>query len=85
MTKAGVKVVLKIQKESEVQRVLCIYYFVQLNEFSVEAYIDSDNEVNTVQPSFLITQGICICKTNVNTQKVDGSGLEIYEIVIVLF
>lgn len=53
--------------------------------FPVEALIDSDSKVNTMQPSFTMKLGLSICKTNIDAQKIYDCRLESYEMVIVSF
>lgn len=38
-----------------------------------------------MKPSFASILGLCICKIDISAQKIDGSRLEGYEIVIALF
>lgn len=63
----------------------CIYYFTQLNEFIVETFIDSSSKINSMQPIFAKKLGLCICKNDMGTEKIDSSRPETYKIVILLF
>lgn len=53
--------------------------------FLFETLIDSSMKVNTIENSFMGKLDLCICKTIVDAQKIDGSRREIYGIVIALF
>lgn len=48
-------------------------------------FIDLGSKIKNMQPSFIKKLGLCIYKTNVYTQKIDGSRLKTYKIVITLF
>lgn len=47
--------------------------------------IDLDSRINVMQSSFVRRLGLCICKINKNIEKIDGSSLKIYGIVIAYF
>lgn len=51
----------------------------------VKALINSGNEVNAMQPSFTKKLGFHVCKIDVSAQKIDGSRLETFGMVIVSF
>lgn len=68
------------------QRVPCIQYLVQfLNNTEVYALLDFESEVNAITPIYTAKQGLIIQKTILNTQKIDGSTLKIYGMVIESF
>lgn len=69
----------------KLRRVLCIQYLAQFRQNLVEALINSDKKVNAMQSSLAKILGFRICKTNVNVQKIDGSRLETFGMVITPF
>lgn len=75
----------KTLEDFELQWVLCIHYLAQFCEFSIKAFINLASEVNIMQSSFTRKLVVCICKTNVGTQKIDGNRLENFGMVITLF
>lgn len=56
-----------------------------LSEFSIEVLINSGSNNDAMQSSFKKKLDLCICKINVNTQKINSSRLQIYGIVLGLF
>lgn len=64
---------------------MCIQTFIQFSEFLIETLINSSNKVNKIELSFARKLGSYICKTNVDVEKIDGSRLETYEMIIALF
>ena len=70
-----------------VVRVPYIHYLVQFQEDQeqVKALLDSGSEVNPINPAFTRKLGLHIRKTNVGAQKIDGSALEIFEMIIADF
>ena len=64
--------------------VSCIYYLVQFWKGSsqVQALLNSGSEVNAMNPAYAEKLGLRIRKTNVGTQKIDGSSLDTFGIVI---
>ena len=71
--------------EEVVVRVYCIYYPVQFQEEQVKALLDSSSEVNAMSPAYAERLGLKIWKTNVGAQKIDGSTLETFGMVIADF
>lgn len=67
------------------QQVLCIYYLVWFSQYSIETFIDSGSKVNVMQPSFIRKLCFCISKTDIDAQKMDGSKLEIFGMIITSF
>ena len=65
----------------------CIYYPVQFKKDTAEvrALIDSGSEVNTMAPVYAKKLGLRIRKTDVGAQKIDGSTLKTYRMVIAGF
>lgn len=77
-----------VSKEATLEHVLCIYYLVQLqkNKISnVQVLIDLESEVNAMSPAYVKKFCFRIRKTDVDAQKIDGSILETFEIVITFF
>ena len=68
-----------------VVRVACIHYPVQFQEEQVKALLDSGSEVNVMSPAYTKRLGLKIRKTNVGAQKIDGSALETFGMVIADF
>ena len=78
----------------ELERVTCIQYLIAflsgvtqdgsaLN--SVSALLDSDSEVNVMHPAFLERLGFVVRDTNFGAQKIDGTTLETYGMVVAAF
>lgn len=51
----------------------------------IKALINSGSKVNTITLAYAKQLGLQICQTNVGAQKIDGSFLEIFQIVIASF
>ena len=69
-------------------RVLCIHYPVQFRKDkggTIWLLINSGSEVNAITLAYAKKLGLRTRKTNVGAQKIDGSLLETYEIVIAAF
>ena len=64
-----------------------IHYSVQFKKdtVKVQALIDSGSEVNAMAPTYAKKLGLRVRKTDVDAQKIDGSTLETYGIVIAGF
>ena len=71
--------------EEDVVRVPCIHYPVRFQEEQVRALLDSGSEVNAMNPDYARKLGLKIRRTNIGAQKIDGSALETFGIVIVDF
>ena len=69
----------------EVVRVPCIHYPVRFQEEQVKALLNSGSEVNAMNPDFARKLGLKVRKTNVGAQKIDGSALETFGMVIADF
>ena len=69
------------------KRVLCIHYPVQFkkNTAEVRALIDSGSEINAMAPAYVKKLGPRVRKTHVGAQKIDGSTLKTYGMVIAGF
>ena len=76
-------------KEDEVvlERVQCIYYPLcfQKDIVEVKALLDSGSEVNAMTAAYVSKLGLQVRRTNVGAQKIDGSTLETFEIVLASF
>ena len=70
-----------------VVRISYIHYPVQFQEGQeqVRALLDSGSKVNTMNPAFARKLGLYIRKTNIAAQKIDGSALKTFGMVIVDF
>ena len=66
-------------------RVPCIRYLINFGKKSVLALLDSGSEVNAIHPAFAKELGLPIRPTDVEAQKMDGTMLEIYGMVIATF
>ena len=71
--------------EEVVVRVPCIHYPVWFQEEQVKALLDSGSEVNAMSPAYTKRLGLKTRKTNVGAQKIDGSALETFGMVIADF
>ena len=69
----------------EIVRVPYIYYPVRFQEEQIKALLDSDSEVNAINPDFAWKLDFKVWKTNIGAQKIDSSALETFEIVIADF
>ena len=71
----------------EVVKVPCIYYPVwfQEGQKQVRALLNSGNKVNAMSPAYIEKLGLKTRKTNVGAQKIDGSALKIFGMVITDF
>ena len=70
---------------SNLLRVPCIYYPINVGEKSVLALFNSSNEINAIYPAFAKELGLSIRPTDVRAQKNDGTTLEIYGMVVAVF
>ena len=66
-------------------RLSCIHYPVQFQEEQVRVLLNSGSEVNAMSPAYAKKLGLKTWKTNVKAQKIDGSTLETFGMVIVNF
>ena len=71
--------------EEVVVRVSCIYYPVRFQEEQVRALLNSGSKVNAMSPAYAKRLGLKTRKTNVGAQKIDGSALETFGMVIADF
>ncbi len=71
-------------KTEELQWVLCIWYPVTFKD-QIEALLDSGSKVIAMSQAFAQQLGLKIRKTNVGAQKIDGTTLETYEMLVSTF
>ena len=78
ITDRGEKVAVKIS---------CIYYPVwfQEDQEQISVLLNSNSKVNAMSPAYAKKLGLKTQKTNVKAQKIDGSALEIFGMVIADF
>ena len=69
----------------KVVKVPYIYYPVWFQEEQVKALLDSSSEINAMNSDFAWKLDLKVWKTNVGAQKIDGSALETFGIVIADF
>ena len=76
-------------REATLERVSCIRYPVRFRrkndedeDKDVRALIDSGSEVNAMHPAYTTKLGLRARKIDVDTQKIDGSYLDTFGMVI---
>ena len=66
-----------------------IHYLIQFrkdaDETQVQTLIDSGNEVNAIHPTFIKELGLPIRLTDIGAQKIDGTTLDTYGMVVAAF
>ena len=74
-------------KEDDVllQRVPCVHYPIQFKKKEVQALIDSGSEVNAMSPAYASKLGLRVRHTDVGAQKIDGSTLQTFGMVLANF
>ena len=79
-------------EEVVLEKIPCIYYPVQFQKDSkqegqqqVRALINSGSKLNAISPAYVEKLSFKTRKTNVGAQKIDGSALETFGIVIADF
>ena len=72
-------------KKKALECIFCIYYPIQSKKdiVEVQALIDLRSKVNTIAPACVKKPGFWLQKTNIRAQKIDGSNLKTYIMVIV--
>ena len=70
---------------SNLAQVPCIRYPINFGKKSMLALLNSGSEVNAVYPAFAKELGLSIRLTNVGAQKIDGTTLETYGMVVAVF
>ena len=71
--------------EEVVVRVPCIYYPIQFQEEQIRALLNSGSEVNVINLDYARKLRLKIQKTNIGAQKIDGSALKTFGMVIANF
>ena len=68
-------------------RVPCIYYPVQFRKdgSQVQALLNSGSEVNPINPAYALRLGLRVQRTDIGAQKIDGSILKTFKIVLASF
>lgn len=69
----------------KLQLVPYIQYLLQFSLELVQAFVDSENKINIMNPSFTKKRGFQISKSEVSTKIIDSFRLETYKRVIILF
>ena len=74
-------------KEVTIERVPCIYYLLYFRKDSIgiRALVDSSSEINTMTPAYAAKLGLKVRKTDIKAQKIDGSNLETFGMVLADF
>ena len=76
-------------KEDDVtlERVPCVHYPIHFRKDTadVKALIDSGSEVNAMTPAYASKLGLQVRHTDVGAQKIDGSTLETFGMVLASF
>ena len=69
------------------ERVLCIHYllYFQKNTRGVRALIDSGSVVNAMTPAYISKLVLKVHPTDIKAQKIDGSTLETFGMVLASF
>ena len=69
------------------KHVPCIQYPVKFrkNKEIIQALIDFSREVNAITPAYSAVLGLKICPTAIGTQKIDGSSIKIFSMLIASF
>ena len=76
-------------KEDEIvlKRVSCIHYPLRFQKDTVyvKALVNSGSKVNDMTPAYVSELGLQVCQTNVRAQKIDGSTLKMFGMVLASF
>ena len=75
-------------KISVLDRVSCIYYPVQFCKDKgkdVLTLLNSKSKINAMTPAYAAHLGLKVKMTNISVQKIDGSSLATYDMVIAAF
>ncbi len=70
--------------KEELEQISCIRYPITFKD-QTKALLNSKSKVNARSQAFVQQLDLKICKTNVGTQKINGTTLETYEIVVSTF
>ena len=79
--------VTETNKEVTLERMPCIHYPLRFRKgtTSVRALVDSGSEVNAMTSAYAAKLGFKVRKTDIGTQKIDGSTLKTFGIVLAEF
>ena len=74
-------------KEVTLERVPCIHYPLRFQKDTkgVRALVDSGSGVNAMTPAYAAKLGLQVRKSDIGAQKIDGSTLEIFGMVLANF
>ena len=77
-------------REKALEHVFCNYYLVQfqkdISEAQVQALINSGNKVNAIYPTLVAKYlGLPIRPTDIGDQKIDGTTLDTYGMIVAAF
>lgn len=72
-------------EEVVLKKIPYIYYLIQFQKEQVIALFDNGSKVNTINSEFAQKLGLYIQKTGVEAQKIDGSILETFGLMIADF
>ena len=72
-------------KYPNLAQVSCIWYPITFRKKSVSTLLDSGSEVNAIHPTFARELGLLIRPTDIIVQKIDGTILDTYRIVVTAF
>ena len=67
------------------QRIPYVHYLIQFKKKEVQALVDSGSEVNAITPAYAANLDLKIQKTNIGAQKINGSILNTFEMVLIDF
>ena len=75
------------EKNILLAKVLCIYYSIQFRKDpnGIQVLLNSGNEVNAINPAYTLRLSLQVHYTNIRAQKIDGSTLEIFGMVLANF
>ena len=76
-----------VSKEATLVYIPCIHYPMQFrkDDSKTRALLDSGSEVNAMSPAYAKKLGLQVRKTDVGAQKINGSTLETFGMVIASF
>ena len=73
------------KEDRALDQVPCIHYPVQFKMNKVRALINSSSEVNAITLGYTLKLGLKARHTNVGAQKIDGSTLKTFGMVLASF
>lgn len=66
-------------------QVPCIYYLIQFKKDDVHALIDSGSKINAMTPAYAWKLSLRVRQTNIGAQKIDGSIVKIFSMMLASF